>query len=65
MSFQSRKHDLTRRGPSKAVIASNDARAGIWRICTDHMFKLIDHLRAGASVVKNVTPQPARANVAS
>ncbi|MES5486618.1 hydrogenase accessory protein [Bradyrhizobium sp. INPA03-11B] len=37
----------------------------VWKIWTDRIVRLIDHLREGASVVKNVIPQPARANVAS
>ncbi|TWB89361.1 hydrogenase-1 operon protein HyaE [Bradyrhizobium macuxiense] len=37
----------------------------VWKICTSRIFRLIDHLREGVSVVKNVIPQPARANVAS
>ncbi len=40
-------------------------KAEIWKICIHRIFRLIDHQQLRASVITNVTPVPARANVAS
>ncbi|WP_160331077.1 hydrogenase accessory protein [Bradyrhizobium macuxiense] len=39
--------------------------AGVWKIRTERIFRLIDHLHPSAAVVKNAIPQPVLANVAS